>query len=473
MAHVITPASSLSALISQVAGSPETVAAKTPDAVNPFLNPNDNSSLNLSGGFAGVRKEVADDGYVGSGLNLELELSSGQSIELDIQQTISGAVRHVSLNTKGELSVVDQERFQDFLGKLGDSIDQLFSGQGGNEGLFDFANASGIKDIELNVQQQNGNTKQRLEFEKQYQVNGRKEIEAQWFRHDLKTGSQEQHNLALSKQAREAAASYGQNDYQWVVDQVQAGMGILGNAHTGNSSIQSRVSDFFISGVHSLFNEVQKGKEILNNMGANIEDAQKLLGRTVQALSAKASGEYISKNSDPNNMPGQAVATGNNQQSAQGSGVNGLPDFKAHFASKKENNGNANANGSYNLSMEVSQTSNLIADIDDETSTQTQFRRLLLEYESQGNKQKYDYKWQHNEAAIDRYNKGALESGYFKIEDLQQGILTNGDGVRDETSSYMSRTQYSAEDRDKPALQNSYINPHTYVERGGNVNYTA
>lgn len=213
----------------------------------------------------------------------------------------------------------------------------------GNKSLFYFANVSGIKDIELKVQQQNGNTKQRLEFEKQYQVNGRKEIEAQWLRHDLKTGSQEQHNLVLSKQAREVTTSYGQNYYQWVVDQVQAGMGILGNTHTGNSSIQSRVSDFFISGVHSLLNEVQKGKELLNNMGANIEDAQKLLGRTVQALSAKANGEYISKNATPNNMPGQAVVTGNNQQSAQGSGVNGLPDFKAYFVSKKEINGNASA----------------------------------------------------------------------------------------------------------------------------------
>lgn len=105
--------------------------------------------------------------------------------------------------------------------------------------------------------------------------------------------------------------------------------------------------------------------------------------------------------------------------------------------------------------MEVSQTSNLITDIDDETSTQTQFRRLLLEYESQANKQKYDYKWQHNKAAIDRYNKGTLEHGYFKIEDLQQGILTNGDGVRDETSSYISRKQYSAENRNKSALQNT------------------
>lgn len=56
-AHVITPASSLSALITQVAKFPATVAAKTPDAVNSFLNPNDNSSLNLSGGFADVRKE--------------------------------------------------------------------------------------------------------------------------------------------------------------------------------------------------------------------------------------------------------------------------------------------------------------------------------------------------------------------------------------------------------------------------------
>jgi|GEM_PF-2297792 len=468
------PNNTLSGLLAQVAKNPNQ-AIKTESAPAPVLD--GTSPLRLMSGFAGVRKEVADDGYVGSGLNLKLELSSGQSIELDIQQTLGGGIRNVDLNVKGdgELSQGDQEKLKQFLNKLGDAVDGLFSGNGAGQGIFDFANMSGIKDVELSVQQDVGNTKQRLEFEKSNNALGRKEVEAEWSRYDHATGMKEQHNLALSKQAREVSSAYGQMDYQWVVDQVIAGMGILGNAHTGESSIQSRVTDFFVSSVQALFQETQKGHDVLQGLGASAQDSKQFIGRTINALASQSAASHQDKNADPNNMPGKAVETGTQAGEAnagQGS-VNALPDFTAHFASKREGSGNAHASGSYNLSMEVSQQTHSMHGLTKDDSTQAQFRRLLLEYESQGNKQQYEYNWKHDEAVVDRYKNGSLEHGYFKVSDLQQGILTNADGVRDEVSSYLARTEYSADDNNKPALQNSYIKPSTYTQRGGNVNYSA
>lgn len=468
------PNNSLSGLLAQVAKNPnQAIQSELTSA--PVLA--EDSPLRLMSGFAGVRKEVADEGYVGSGLNLKLDLSSGQSIELDIQQTLGGGIRNVDLNIKGdgELSQQDQDKLKQFLGKLGEAVDSLFSGQGAGQGIFDFANMSGIKDVELTVQQDVGNTKQRLEFEKSNNALGRKEVEAQWSRYDHTTGMEEQHNLALSKQAREVSSAYGQMDYQWVIDQVSAGMGVLGNAHTGESAIQSRVTDFFVSSVQALFQETQKGHSLLQDLGASAQDSKQYIGRTINALATQSASLHSNKQTDPNNMPGKAVETGtqNPEQAAGKGSVNALPDFQADFASKREGSGNAHASGSYNLSMAISQQTHSMKGETKDDSTQAQFRRLLLEYESQGNKQQYEYNWMHDEAVVDRYKNGSLEHGYFKVSDLQQGILTNADGVRDETSSYMSRTEYSAADKNTPALQNSYIKPSTYTERGGSVNYSA
>ncbi len=474
---MISSRQTLSSLMSYVAKDIQGYAANTRESsrlsalglsASSGMQSSANNPLRSNTGFAGVTRNVADDKYVGSGLNLKLDLSSGQSIELDIQQTIGGGIRNVSLETKGELSLGDQEKLKQFLAKLSNAIDGLFTGSGG-QAAFDFANMSGIKDIELNVQLDGVSDRQRLEFEKHHTQHGRKEIEAQWSRYDHITGMEEQHNLALSKQPQEVASAYGAMDYQWVVDQVTAGMGILGNVYTGEYSIQKRVTDFFTSAVHSLFNEAQKGHELLQNLGASADDSKRFIGRTINALSAKTPDNH---EQNINNMPGQQVASGSDNSSGAGR-TNALPDFKAHFASKRSAHGNSNANGSCNLSMEVSQSSNTLQGATQNDTTQIQFRRLLLEYESQGEKQKYEYQWQHNEFVVDRYNQGLLQHGYFKIEDLQQGLLTNADGNRKETATYMRRTEYDANDKNNPSMKNSYIKPKTYIERGHNVNYTA
>lgn len=408
----------------------------------------------------GKRRSIRHENYVGSGLKLELELSSGQAIQLIIEKNTGAGLRNISLASSHELSAEDEAKLKQIFTRISETLDAMFANadMGSNQNTFDFANMSGVKDIEFTVQQDNGNIKQRLQFEKHHSQTGRKEIEAMWSRYDYINGEKEQHNLALSKQPRELALAYGQMNHQWVIDQVEAGMGILGNAHTGESGLQNRVSNFFISGVQALFLESQKGLDVLQTLGASTQDAKHIMGNTIRALTSEQQKQ---------NMPGQAVAEGSG---ADKQAMNSLPDFKAHFASVKT------AANRHNLTMEISQTTHVSQDEMTGESSQAQFRRLLLQYDSQAGHQEYEYKWRHDEIAINQYKYGALQKSYEKIEDLQQGLLSRlseGQQIksREENSHYMQRKEYRAGDHDQPALKNNYIKSNTYTDRGHSVNY--
>ena len=455
---MVSNSHSLASLIRQVAVDPN--GMRTSSLSVPSFNQEPTNNLNEQAGFAGVRRNAADDNFVGSGIHLELELSSGQSVVLSIEKSLGGSSHAVRLDTQGVLNPDDAQKLKQFLTELSESVTALFSDDAAREGLFDFANMQGIQDIDLSVQQNKGNLKQRLEFEKQITQYGRKEVVGEWSRYNRLNGEQALHNFALSKQPKDVAAVYGQMDYQWVIDQVTAGMGVLGNAHTGDYSTQSQVTDFFVSAIHSLFNESRKGHELLQDLGASSQASKNLVGQTIRALSHQASSVK--------NMPGVAVQEGDHSASK----MNGLSDFKADFASKRDVKGSVNARGEYNLTMAVSQISRSFQGANDDITNQTQFRRLLLEYDSQGEKQSYEYNWKHDEAVINRLVNGKLEKAYFKVSDLQQGILNTLNGQRNETSEYMQRKEYNAGDNDSPALQNNYIKPSTYTQQGRNVNYT-
>lgn len=449
---------SLAGLIKQVAADPNGARMSSLPALPFNQEPIDN--LNEQSGFAGVTRNAADENFVGSGLHLELELSSGQSITLSIEKSLGGTTHEVRLDTGGVLNPDDVQKLKQFLTGLSESVASLFSAESTRDGLFDFTNMQGVKDVELSVQQDKGNLRQRLEFEKQITQYGRKEVAGEWSRYNRLNGEQALHNFALSKQPKDVAAVYGQMDYQWVIDQVTAGMGVLGNAYTGDHSTQSQVTDFFVSAIYTLFNDSRKGDELLQNMGASAQGSKTLVGQTIRAFSHQASSSQ--------NMPGVAVQEGDKRAST----MNGLSDFKADFSSKRDVSGSVNARGEYKLAMAISQISRTFQGANDDVTNQTQFRRLLLEYESQGEKQSYEYNWKHDETVMNRLVNGVLEQTYFKVSDLQQGILNTLNGERNETSEFMQRKEYNAADNNTPALQNNYIKPNTYSEQGRNVNYT-
>lgn len=447
---------SITALIKQVAADPNAMLTQS---TNFMMTINSSERLNHQGGFAGVKRNVTDDDFVGSGVHLKLDLSSGQSITLNIEKGVSGNVRNIELKASSALNPEDEDKLARFLTGLSESVAALFSGEGNNSGLFEFANQSGIGNVELNVQQDKGNVKQRFEFERRINGQGRKEVEGQWSRYDHLTGKQALHNFALSKQSSDIASVYGQLDYKWVLDQVTAGMGVLGNSYTGDGSVQTQVTDFFISGVHSLFRNSQKSHQLLQDLGVSADASRSFVGKTIQALSHLQASQT--------NMPGTRVREGH-KDAAQ---INGLGNFKADFSSKQETSGVMNAQGEYNLAMSISQITRAFQEANEDDSAQTQFRRLLLEYESQSEKQSYEYKWQHDEAVIHRFVNGALEKTYFKVSDLQQGILTSLDGQREETSSYMQRREYKASEEDTPALKRGYISPSVYTKENHKVHY--
>lgn len=457
---MITGSTSLSALIRQVAASlramQEAVVPAQSFSNSHYSAVSSASPLSQQSGFAGVQRKVEDDGYVGSGLQLSLTLSSGRDIDLSIEKGVTGQVKHIQLDTGGELSSDDEAKLKTFLMSLSDSIDAIFSGSA-NSNLFDFTNQSGISDVEIHAQQDQGNQKQKLSFESSVNRYGRKDVSGEWLKYDRLTGENEQHHFALSKQPRDVMMSYGQMDYQWVVDQVAAGMGILGNAYTGDQSLQSNVTDVFVSAVHALFNETKRGHALLQSLGASAHDAKAFLGRTIRAFS--------NDNSKENAIAAQNI---NRNKAAN---MNGLADFKADFSSKREGTFGVNNSGDYNLAMSVSQISHGVPGQSEDDASQIQTRRLILDFESQGRKHSFDYQWRHDEMLIHNYNQGQLEKTYFKLMDAKLSTLTQGNQQRQESHEYMQRQEYKA-NQSTPSLQNGYVKPKTYSEQKSKVHYT-
>lgn len=456
---MISGSTSLSALIRQVAASPRSLQ-ETSASVQSFpavaSEYAQSSKLSQQSGFAGVQRKVEDDGYVGSGLQLSLTLWSGRDIDLSIEKGVTGKVKTIQLDTGGELSSDDEAKLKQFLYDLSDSVDAIFSGTA-NGNLFDFTNQSGISDVEIHAQQDEGNQKQKLTFESAMNRYGRKDVSGEWLRYDRLTGENEQHHFALSKQPREVMMAYGKMDYQWVVDQVAAGMGVLGNVYTGDQSIQAKVTDVFVSAVHALFNETKRGHELLQSLGTSAQDAKVFLGRTIRALSSEHS-------------TGQSEST-HNIISANAASMNGLADFKADFSSKRESAFGVSSSGDYQLAMSVSQISHSVQGQSEDDASQIQTRRLILDYESQGRKHSFDYQWRHDEMLIHSYNQGQLEKTYFKLIDAQLSTLTQGNQQRQENHEYRQRQEYKA-DQPSPNLQNGYVKPKTYSEQKNSVHYT-
>lgn len=429
-------------------------AIKDPDAHQPKPFSAEGPELRSQSGFAGVRREVDDDRFTGSGLNLKLELSSGQSIRLDIQKSISGRVKHIELSTQGELSKDDQQRLEQFVKKLSSSMDDLFSGNNQSKGLFDFAKVSGVKDIDLTIQQDNGTNKQRLEFEKQAQANGRNELDAQWVRQNKTTGEKEHHSLALSHQARDLIGFYGQIDPGWIMQQVEAGMGILGNDHTGDNPLKQSVTGFFVSGVQALFNQANDGYQMLQDLGANARDAKNFIGKSIQAIT-------------PSNEKPVDGSLGSELDKNQA--MNGMPDLQAHFASERE----GGHGGSYKLTMELSQMSHFSADINEDIQSQDQIRRLLLNYESETDKKQYEYQWRRDEQYRQGSNPESGTTSYYKLTDEYQSVLRQNGQERREQGHFLQRTEYKGNNQQTNPMHNGYMPSSTHISRGQNINNIA
>jgi len=356
------------------------------------------------------KSQPGRNSFSGSGLSLDLELASGQKIDLEIRINQAGGISRLELDSRHELDPKDQQKLQSFLDELAESVDALFSGKANGEGLFDFANGSGIKDVELSLYQDDGNKKQMLEFEKSGEI-GRKEVEAELYSYDRHTRSEEQHQLKLSRQGKNSSDIYGPNSYQWIQQQIDNALTVV-----EDKGLAQQLGSFFKSGISALFGTASRGQSLLEELGASAQQAQKLVGQSIKVLATDKAQQI-------------------NDRSA-----NGLPDFNAEFSSSRSVRGAEQADLDYDLALNISQLSRQSKNSQTEQVSETQNRRLRMEYESVRQQAVYEYTWTRDESIRNVFEKGQLQSSHYRIEELSLGQ------VKGDQSAEVNRFAYKDSD---------------------------
>lgn len=359
-----------------------------------------------------TRSAASRNSFSGSGLSLDLALSSGKEIDLEIRVNQAGGISQLELSSNDELSTSEQEKLRNFLVELSESVDSLFSGKSTNNNLFAFANKSGISDLEFNAYQDDGTRKKSLEFEKEGHGNQRK-IEAQWFEYDRSQGIEEKHNLSVKKQVKreDQSSIYGQMNYQWLLDQVDTAMSVMDDKTQGR-----KVSAFFNSGIKALFSTAQAGSSLLQDLGASAQQAKDVIGRSIRVLAS----EFESHNSS---------ASLNSQEK-----MNGLPDFTMAFSSQRKSV--ASIGSAYQLNMNVSQISHQLSSPERDESYQTQNRRLKMDYQTLNQKAIYEYTWMRDESLRNIFDGGKLSSSHYRIDEK---VETKGRTEGGQKLSYQDR----------------------------------
>lgn len=147
----------ISSLLGQLAKQTHANTVRQP-ALSPASSPQESDADS-------ARAKVSQKSFSGSELNLKLDLASGQEIELNIRINQAGGLSELALETRSQLSLGDEEKLNSFLQQLSQSVDALFNGRAEGSNVFEFANLSGVEDIDLDIYQDNGNEKQILDFE--------------------------------------------------------------------------------------------------------------------------------------------------------------------------------------------------------------------------------------------------------------------------------------------------------------------
>ena len=349
---------------------------------------------------------MSQKSFSGSGLSLALSLASGQEVELNIRINQTGGLSQLELESDSELSSADQEKLSEFLKQLSSAVAGLFNGKASGSDSFKFANLKGIEDIELDVYQDDGNKKQILSFDKEGRGSGRK-IEAQWTEYDRANGVEENHDFTLTKQAKrdDQTAIYGQINYQWLFDQVDAAMSVMDDKQQSKE-----LARFFKSGIQALFSTASSGSQLLQELGASAQQAKEVIGRSIQVLASEQKQ------------------------------MNGLPDFNMKFSSQRQIQGSSL--NEYQLGMTISQNSDQSKGEETNKSYQTQNRRLKMDYQSARQQAIYEYTWSRDESIRNVFENGNLAASHYRIEERIESQLL-GDPDSTKQLEYKDRDDHS------------------------------
>lgn len=370
-------------------------------------------------------KEEADrpaarrSSFLGSGLDLELTLKSGQRINLDIRVNQAGGVSQLQLSSNRELSDNDQRRLQSFLSDLSESVNQLFRNDKAGVGLFDFANQSGIAEVEFDLYQDDGRKKQTLQFDKQG-AGLNKKVEAQLYIYDRIADIEDEHSMTLSSEQQDKHQFSGSLNYQWLYRQVDQAVSVVEDDKT-----KQLMSGFFKSGLRALFESSNKGSALLQELGVSVADARRFISDGVKTLVAdgRVNGHYN------NGLPEQKQ-------------LNGLASFNAQFSSQRYQKGVAMTDREFSFNMSMSQRNFVAYDPELGTRQDVQNRRLRVEYESTQRQAVMEYLWTRDESVRTVYKDSSLSSSHYRVDDTRDvkvvGIEPQTIGA-DDSNAYSNR----------------------------------
>ena len=334
------------------------------------------------------------DSFSGSGQDLELTLKSGQKIKLDVRINQAGGISKLQLSSSRELSDHDQQRLQTFLTDLSDSVNQLFHSDKASVGLFDFANHSGVADLEFDLYQDDGYKKQRLQFEKEGSGLNKK-IDAQLYIYDRVADVEDEHVMTLSSELQDKHQFSGSLNYQWLYRQVDQAISVVEDENS-----RQQMSGFFKSGLRALFETSNNGSALLQELGASLADTRRFIASGVKSLVA----DNLTLHPDQ----GEQLQ------------LNGLASFNARFSSQRYQQGVAQAGNEFSFNMTMSQRNFIAYDAASDTRQDVQNRRLRVEYESAQRQAVMEYLWTRDESVRTVYRDNVLDSSHYRREEETQ-----------------------------------------------------
>lgn len=343
---------------------------------------------------------------LGTHLGVEMTLNSGTRVNFSVREGLGGKLVDFTLTSTQPLAEKEQAVFTRVIEGLADAIDQLFNGEAdGRTDLFQSLGDVTGSDLEVSASQQVGLLSQQLTLQQESLSSGEKRLSADWQQRDLDSGINDQHGFKLSKKPGVVAQTYGQVGTSWLEAKLAAATTVTGNTQNLAGGLQSQaLSSFYGSGMNALLQAANDSSRALQDNGASEDQAQRLVGQTISALSQHA------------------------QSSGGASGAMSMADFDAQFTSNRQQNSRQLGPGTYQLSIQLSQQSRSSYDEATDAQYVTQQRKLELNYRTESEQQRLSLDWTSEERQRYQLISGQINSSGRQREELLEWIIDDANG---------------------------------------------
>jgi len=357
---------------------------------------------------------------LGTALGVSMTLESGAEVSFNVREGIAGKLVDFTLESSQQLSEKEQQVFIRVIENLADAIDQLFSGEAaGQTDLFKSISDRSVGDLDVSASQQTGMLSQQLTLEQETMSKGEKRLSADWQQRDLDSGIEDRHGFKLSKKPGVVAQTYGQVGTNWLQAKLAAATNVTGNTRNLAGGLQSdALSSFYGSGLNALLQVTNDGARALEDIGASPDQAQRIVGRTISALSQHAHASAIS------------------------SGSSSMSDFDAVFTSNREKGARDMGPDTYQLSISLSQKSRESFDEDTDAQYISQKRTLEMSYRTETEEQILSLNWNSEESQRYKLTNGQINSSGRQREELLTWIIEDANG-RSSGSEKVSERDFS------------------------------